>query len=72
MYTLANKNELWWCNIHRRQATYVRNETYHCCDPKLGGIMIPCNCVDLTNECKIMKIDDSKSIMQKWIDNILK
>jgi hypothetical protein len=54
-YQLADNNELWWCNSHQRRATYVRNETDHCCDPNLGGIMLPCRTVNLTG---IMEIDD--------------
>lgn len=55
---------LWWCNTHRREATHIHRKTYgdtveirHCCDPKLGGIMIPCLCVDLTGIAEITKTD---------------
>ena len=51
--------KFWWCNTHRRQATHLMSypfqpgkETPHC-DPVLGGIMIPCDCVDLTNEVEL-------------------
>ena len=30
---------------HKRMADYIRNGNYHCCDPSLGGIMIPCDCI---------------------------
>ena len=44
--SLASIAEFWWCNSHQRRATHVRErDQYHCCDPKLGGIMIPCECV---------------------------
>ena len=58
-------NELWWCNVHQRRAEYIkiksqhiRDDTHqididHCCDPKLGGIMIPCKCLNLTGEVEI-------------------
>lgn len=37
----------WWCDTHRRVATHVRHfnnsrSSERCCNPKLGGIMIPC------------------------------
>jgi len=37
---------IWWCNSHRREATYITNEGRHKCDiKKLGGITIPCHVV---------------------------
>lgn len=48
-YDPDESGELWWCNNHRRRATHIL--TYsdghkaHHCDPKLGGIMLPCSCV---------------------------
>lgn len=55
---------LFWCNTHRRQATHIHRKTYgrtveirHVCDPRLGGIMIPCQCVDLTGIAEITKTD---------------
>lgn len=52
---------LFWCNTHRRQATHIHRKTMragltteeHVCDPKLGGIMIPCQCVDLTGIAEV-------------------
>ena len=43
---------LFWCNSHQRKATHINmyNHTM-VCDPKLGGIMLPCSVVDLTDEC---------------------
>jgi hypothetical protein len=42
------KYHLWWCKSHRREATHVWTDENGnrriCCDPKLGGIMLPCNC----------------------------
>lgn len=54
----------WWCNTHRRWATFVfrrelvdRIQIEHCCKPPglggPGGIMIPCSCVDVTDEVEI-------------------
>ena len=54
----SNK-ELWWCNSHQRRAEYIQIKINGdelrtpCCDPKLGGIMIPCRCVELTGEVEI-------------------
>lgn len=64
----SNLSELWWCNSHQRRATYVLIKKYdyqiwlpdgpretidHCCDPKLGGILLPCSCVNLTGIVEI-------------------
>ena len=32
----------WWCTSHRREATHVDAKGHACCDPKLGGILLPC------------------------------
>lgn len=39
---------LWWCDSHNRRATFVlrregESPEAHC-DPKLGGILLPCKC----------------------------
>ncbi len=53
-YVLDTSGRWWWCNSHQRDATYVLHrptmEPTHVCNPKLGGIMLPCRCVDLTDE----------------------
>lgn len=36
----------WFCRSHQREATHVAengSRSWRCCDPKLGGIMIPCD-----------------------------
>jgi len=33
----------YWCNVHGRQATYADINGRRMCDPKLGGIMLPCS-----------------------------
>ena len=33
---------LWWCRVHRRAATHTDKNGKRCCDPKLGGILLPC------------------------------
>lgn len=43
-YTLADPREFWWCNSHNRPATHLWG-TKHVCDPRLGGILLPCSCV---------------------------
>lgn len=32
----------WWCNSHGRPATHLKKDGEHCCDPQLGGILLPC------------------------------
>jgi hypothetical protein len=66
-----NKNldgKLWWCNTHGRKATHLMVKRYDnpndntavpCCAPYLGGVMIPCRCVDLTSKANI--VEDKKS-----------
>lgn len=39
--TKPDPDGMWWCNAHKREATHVRNGR-PCCDPKLGGILLPC------------------------------
>jgi len=56
-------SELWWCNSHQRQATHIQyhkgyRTLLHCCDPKLGGIMLPCDAVNLTGEAQLEKEPD--------------
>lgn len=57
LYVKNNPDELWWCNSHQRRATYIDELGWHHCDPKLPGIMIPCQCVNLTGIAEIE--DDS-------------
>lgn len=52
-YELAATDELWWCNSHQRRATHKRGD-YHCCDPALGGILLPCSCVNLTDQAEVV------------------
>lgn len=42
---------MWWCAAHGREATYVDKKGRHCCDPKLGGLLLPCS-VELIPENK--------------------
>ena len=46
---------IWWCNSHERMATF-RQGTKYICDPKLGGITLPCFTVNLTGQVEI--VDD--------------
>lgn len=57
-YKINEDGRRWWCNSHQRPATHVRDGTFHCCDPNLGGILLPCDCVDLTDE---IEIEDEQS-----------
>jgi hypothetical protein len=56
-YEKDESGEVWWCNIHNRRAshifTYIGGKRVHHCDPKLGGIMIPCECVNITDLVEI-------------------
>lgn len=36
---------LWWCNSHGREATHTNKRGERCCDPKLGGILLPCRAI---------------------------
>lgn len=46
-YKLETKR-VWWCNTHQREAINARG-----CDPKLGGILMPCRVVDLTGIAEV-------------------
>lgn len=61
-YVKASELIMGWCNTHNRRATYyfINNNSKPatadlCCDPKLGGIMLPCMCVDLTEIAEIVE-----------------
>lgn len=44
-YVEDKSGQEWFCTSHQRRATHVRErDGYHCCDPSLGGICIPCDC----------------------------
>lgn len=56
IYARDQSGRLWWCNTHQRRATYTRlsdRSWRHVCDPRLGGITIPCQVVDLTEDFEI-------------------
>lgn len=47
VYKPNESNERWWCETHQRPATYLLRRSFGdipCCDPALGGILIPCVC----------------------------
>lgn len=52
------RKEIWWCNTHQRKADSIYERGVfkgeHRCSPKLGGIMIPCECVELTGIAEIV------------------
>lgn len=51
----VDPDELWWCNPHNRWASHVRvRDQWHHCGPGLGGIMIPCSCVNLTDLVEVV------------------
>lgn len=59
-YLMLSPDELWWCNQHQRRATARRQAGFWeggvCCDPNLGGTMLPCVCVNLTGIAEIAEI----------------
>lgn len=36
----------WWCRSHRRDATHTDGNGRPCCNPDLGGILLPCHAVE--------------------------
>src|ERR1700685_3364615 len=44
----------WWCKSHNRAATHMSQRPdgsqRHCCNPALGGIMLPCECEELPGD----------------------
>lgn len=55
-YIKYDGKQLWWCNSHQRKAEYLKVsilDVEHCCDPKLGGNLLPCRCVNLTGMVEI-------------------
>jgi hypothetical protein len=55
------QEELWWCNTHGRRATAVDSRGRHCCDPRLGGILLPCEAggvVDLTGLVELVEVSE--------------
>lgn len=52
--TYDSYSELFWCNAHQRQAANAK-----ACNPKLGGILLPCHVVDLTG---IAELTDERSV----------
>ena len=56
-YVALPENQLWWCNSHNRRATHMCHNSWNgsrvTCPPRSSGIMIPCECVDVTNDLEI-------------------
>lgn len=36
---------VYWCNSHSREATHINERKERCCDPRLGGILLPCRVI---------------------------
>ena len=58
-YKPIEDGRTYWCNSHGRQATHQWSNGdmrgwMKCCAPGLGGIMIPCVVVDLTDEAEVV------------------
>ena len=52
---------VWWCNSHRREASYITKDGLHKCDPKLGGITLPCFVVYL-EDVEIVEIQATSEV----------
>lgn len=48
----VKSENLFWCNSHQRRATHISHGE-PCCDPRLGGILLPCRCVLLNGIAEI-------------------
>lgn len=61
------ENEFWWCNTHGREANHIHdNEGYishkkRCCDPKLGRILMACQCINLFGIIEISSVKEESS-----------
>ncbi len=40
-----NSQEIFWCKVHHREATFVSSDLSRKCDPHLSGITMPCQVV---------------------------
>jgi hypothetical protein len=69
-YVPDSSGRLWWCNSHQRRATavfsYPDGRTRHCCAPGLGGILLPCSAVDLTDEVEIVDCASADGGVGSW------
>lgn len=64
-------SELWWCRTHKRWAEFMRSIAYktimeyadavHCCDPRLGGITMPCNAIEVTDVVKAVREEEGRN-----------
>jgi hypothetical protein len=61
---------LFWCNAHGRRADHVNARGLPCCDPSLGGILLPCEVVDLTGEVEVVE-DGEPPVLAIVVDDIL-
>lgn len=46
---IADAIEKIWCNSHNRIATHIDKDGKRCCDPSLGGILLPCSVGKITS-----------------------
>lgn len=51
---INDPNRMYWCKVHAREATHERFGV-PCCDPKLPGIKLPCQCIDITSALQLAK-----------------
>lgn len=57
-YIDNSDGRFWWCNSHQYAATKVLvhddGSISRHCNPPRGKILLPCRCVDLTDEIEII------------------
>lgn len=69
-YEQDGSGELWWCNVHQRRATFLftplggTKQVKHVCAPHLGGITMPCRCVNLTGQVELDYGHESKDVLR--------
>lgn len=69
VYIEDPSDEIWWCRVHKRWATYLRvktdkkyAETEHVCNPSLGGITVPCRTIIVTDVVKAVREEYHKDV----------
>jgi len=59
---------LWWCHSHGREATDVRSDGERRCNPRLGGIMLPCHVEHL----EVVPADEIEELvrLRQWVADL--
>jgi hypothetical protein len=56
-----------FCRAHNREATHLNRSGKHCCDPRLGGILLSCDVVDKEQE---QTLNDAVQTVQHFLRSI--